>query len=165
MTDMQTHNDPFAPPAPVLEPLPHEPHKPFGPDDAIDQRAAQLDQREALITARENRMADILKKNALEAHPLDDAFIDSQIVDQYSVTGTDAFDGHPNITPQAARALACMTLCVYVLRNGFVVTGEGFSDSPEAYDHNKGMTSAREDAKRKIWMLERYAQRNKLQGL
>lgn len=152
-------------PEPFINPLPRDPRHGEPEVDPIAERSARLDEREATIQARERRLDDILKNNELNAVKLDDAYIDHQIVAEYNVTGTDAFEGHPNITPEAARAFATMTLCVFVLRNGAVVTGEAIADSPEVYDHNKGMELAREDAKRKIWFLERYVQRNKLMGL
>lgn len=156
---------PFEQPEPFIDPLPRDPRRVEPEVDPIAERNAQLDAREATIQARERRMDEILKNNELGAAKLDDAYIDHQIVAEYNVTGTDAFDGHPNITPEAERAFASLTLCVFVLRSGAIVTGEAIADSPEVYDHNKGMAEAREDAKRKIWMLERYAQRNKLMGL
>jgi hypothetical protein len=160
-------NDPLRPDGaqPVaLEPI-REPVAPATPETALESRQAELDRREALIQARERRMDDILKNNALEAHKVDDSFVDSQIVGEYAVVGTDAFEGHQNITPEAARALSCLTICVYLLRNGAIVTGEAIADHPDVYDHTKGMELAREDAKRKIWRLETYVQRNKLMGL
>lgn len=156
---------PFEPETPFIDPLPRDPRHVEPEVDPIAERSARLDEREATIQARERRLDDILKNNELGAAHLDDAYIDHQIVAEYNVTGTDAFEGHPNITPEAERAFASMTLCVFVLRNGAVVTGEAIADSPEVYDHNKGMELAREDAKRKIWFLERYVQRNKLMGL
>jgi hypothetical protein len=71
----------------------------------------------------------------------------------------------PNITPDGRRALESLTIGVFVLRNGFVVTGEGLAESPGNYDATKGADAARADAMRKIWMIERYAQCNKLSGL
>jgi hypothetical protein len=150
---------------PRLDPLPHDPRNVDRPTDPVAERTARLDEREAVIQARENRLNEILKNNELGAARLDDAYIDSQIIAEYSVVGTDAYDNHPNITPEAKRALSCLTLGVFVLRNGAVVTGESLADSPEVYDHSKGIEGAKSDAKRKIWYLESYVQRNKLMGL
>lgn len=56
-----------------------------------------------------------------------------------------------DITP-----LSCLTLCVLMLKNGFMVTGESACASPENFDAAIGRKLARENAVRKIWQLEGY---------
>ncbi len=55
-----------------------------------------------------------------------------------------------------------LTICVLSLQNGFTVTGESACASPEDYNKAIGERIAREDAYRKIRMLEGYALRERL---
>ena len=55
-----------------------------------------------------------------------------------------------------------MTLCVLVLKNGYVVTGESACASPSNYDEAIGHKIARDNARNKIWALEGYVLRSKL---
>jgi hypothetical protein len=59
-------------------------------------------------------------------------------------------------------ALSLLTFCVLVLKNGFTVTGESACASPENFDAEIGRKIARENAKKKIWVLEGYLLRQKL---
>lgn len=58
-----------------------------------------------------------------------------------------------------------MTVCLLILKNGFNVTGESASASPENFDAQIGRGIARRNARDKIWSLEGYALRNKLAGV
>ncbi len=55
-----------------------------------------------------------------------------------------------------------LTICALTLRNGYIVTGESASASPENFNHEIGRKIARENARNKIWALEGYLLRNKL---
>lgn len=55
-----------------------------------------------------------------------------------------------------------LTICVIVLRNGFIVTGESACASPENYQKDIGERIAFENAKQKIWPLMGYALRDHL---
>ena|ERR1700730_8373630 len=55
-----------------------------------------------------------------------------------------------------------LTVCVLTLRNGFTVTGESASASPENFDKEVGQRIARDNARNKIWQLEGYLLREKL---
>ncbi len=55
-----------------------------------------------------------------------------------------------------------LTVCALTLRNGFIVTGESASASPENFDQAIGRKIARENARNKIWQLEGYLLREKL---
>lgn len=59
-------------------------------------------------------------------------------------------------------ALALLTFCVLVLRNGFTVTGESACASPENFDAEIGRKIARENAKQKLWPLLGYELKSKL---
>jgi hypothetical protein len=58
-----------------------------------------------------------------------------------------------------------LTVCVLKLRNGFVVTGESAAASPENFDADVGRRIARDNARKKVWMLEGYLLRQRLHEL
>ena len=88
---------------------------------------------------------EIQSKN-LNAPRLNPAMIDSAILsEQYHV-----FAG------------TSLTVCAMTLRNGYIVTGESASASPENFDEAIGRKIARENARNKIWALEGYLLREKL---
>lgn len=55
-----------------------------------------------------------------------------------------------------------LTVCCLKLRNGFTVTGESASVSPENFDAELGRKIARSNARDKIWPLEGYLLRERL---
>lgn len=55
-----------------------------------------------------------------------------------------------------------LTVCCLTLRNGFNVTGESAAVSPENFDLGIGRTLAREQARNKIWALEGYLLKERL---
>ncbi len=55
-----------------------------------------------------------------------------------------------------------VTVAILILKNGFTVTGESACASPENFDEELGRKIAREQARNKIWALEGYALREKL---
>lgn len=55
-----------------------------------------------------------------------------------------------------------LTVCALTLQNGYVVTGESASASPENFDEEIGKKIARENARSKIWQLEGYLLRQRL---
>ena len=61
-----------------------------------------------------------------------------------------------------ALALALLTFCVLVLKNGFTVTGESACASPENFDAEIGRKIARANAVNKVWPLMGYALKEKL---
>ncbi len=57
-----------------------------------------------------------------------------------------------------------LTVCCLHLENGFTVTGESACASPENFDAEIGRKIARDNAKEKIWALEGYLLRSRLQA-
>lgn len=55
-----------------------------------------------------------------------------------------------------------LTIRALTLRNGFIVTGESASASPENFDEAIGRRIARDNARAKIWALEGYLLREQL---
>lgn len=66
------------------------------------------------------------------------------------------------ITEKSAKALPCLTFCILVLNNGFTVTGESASASPENFDPEIGRKIAYQNAREKIWQLEGYLLKERL---
>lgn len=54
------------------------------------------------------------------------------------------------------------TSCLLTLKNGFTVHGESACASPENFDKELGAKIARDNAVNKIWMLEGYLLKEKL---
>ncbi len=54
------------------------------------------------------------------------------------------------------------TSCLLTLKNGFTVHGESACASPENFNFQLGRKIARDNAVNKIWMLEGYLLRDKL---
>jgi hypothetical protein len=55
-----------------------------------------------------------------------------------------------------------LTVCCLVLTNGFTVTGESACASPDNFDKEIGQKIAFEQARNKIWMLEGYLLKDRL---
>lgn len=64
--------------------------------------------------------------------------------------------------PGSQMALGLLTFCVIVLQNGFTVTGESASASPENFDEEIGRKIAYDNARAKIWPLMGYHLKQKL---
>lgn len=77
--------------------------------------------------------------------------VDDAIVREYCFTADAATKEFPQVP-----ALANLTICVLVLKNGFAVTGESACISPENFDLELGKKIARQKAKDKIYALEAY---------
>lgn len=84
--------------------------------------------------------------------------MEDKITAEYSFTLDRALgEGVP--IPECAKLL---TICVLVMKNGFMVTGESAPASPANFNPELGRKFARENAIRKLWGLEGYALREKL---
>ena len=57
---------------------------------------------------------------------------------------------------------SCLTVCCLTLQNGFTVTGASACASPENFNVEVGEKIARADARDKIWMLEGYLLKERL---
>jgi len=78
----------------------------------------------------------------------------------------------PRLTPDAINATikgteyhvfnSVLTVCCLTLKNGFTVTGESACASPENFDADLGQKIAFSNATDKIWMLEGYLLKEKL---
>lgn len=63
---------------------------------------------------------------------------------------------------ETERSLKTLSLCVCVMRNGFIVIGKSAPASPDNFDADLGRQLAYEDAIRQLWPLMGYALRDRL---
>jgi hypothetical protein len=109
-----------------------------------------------------------IQEKGKTARRITPAHIDKQIVHElyFNVGDVAAMFSQEFATlgplPDTAKSLEVMTICVLVLRNGFVVTGESACASPENYDEGIGRKIARDNARGKIWALEGYKLRSEM---
>lgn len=93
--------------------------------------------------------------------------IDSVIVGEHYFTAIDGITGaslgQSWALPDAEfDSLKCLTFCVLTLKNSFTVTGESACASPENFDPEIGRKIARQNAISKIWPLEGYLLKQRL---
>jgi hypothetical protein len=83
--------------------------------------------------------------------------IRENITGEYYFTAQDGVRDTGHIDPEHQKALGLLTLCVLVLKNGFVVTGESSCVNPENFDAGTGKRLAYHHALEKVWPLMGYA--------
>ncbi|WP_042890537.1 Gp49 family protein [Acinetobacter junii] len=122
-----------------------------------------LVQEEEPKTVEQQIEQEIQSKN-LNAPRLTPADIDDTIVDEYYFTAAQGVGNNCNGYDAMGfhSVLGTLTFCVLVLKNGFTVTGESACASPENFDPEIGKKVARENARNKVWMLEGYLLKEKL---
>lgn len=89
--------------------------------------------------------------------------IEAAIATRYTFTAGQAVAallGPASVVPP----LALLTVCILVMRNGFVVIGKSAPASPENFNRELGDKFAYEDAVRQLWPLMGYALRDRLGG-
>lgn len=104
-----------------------------------------------------------IQDKGLNAPRLTPQLIDEQIHSEHYIQhiGQELKEmNEPNLL--SASALACLTICILVLKNGFTVVGKSACASPANFDAGLGRKIAREDARNQIWALEGYHLRHKL---
>jgi len=97
----------------------------------------------------ENTTEQMIQEKGLNAPRLTPKLIDETIIDDYY-----------HIVPNST-----LTICVLTLKNGFMVTGESAAVSKENFDKEVGRKVARENARDKIWALEGYLLKTKLNNI
>lgn len=90
---------------------------------------------------------------------LDD--IVANIAAEYYVTADQAVSRADNPVP-IHEALPYLTICIMVMRNGFVVVGKSAPASPENFSAPYGQKLAHDDAIRQLWPLMGFALRDRL---
>jgi hypothetical protein len=107
--------------------------------------------------------SEILAKG-LTAPRVTPTAIEAEITSEHYFTAEDGAKAtaiHPHRVPGA---LAVLTFCVLVMRNGFTATGESACASPDNFDAAIGRKIARQNAVDKIWPLLGYELRSKLRA-
>ena len=99
-----------------------------------------MNHRDSAVPQDETRIEERLKARGLNAPRLTPDSISEQIISA-------AFHVFPGTT---------LTVCCLTLRNGFNVTGESASASPENFNADIGQEIAFRNARDKIWALEGY---------
>lgn len=89
------------------------------------------------------------------------ADIEAQIATEYRFTAAEAVHGL-NPPPPIVDPLKTMTICILVMKNGFVVIGKSAPASPANFDKDLGYKFARDDAIRQLWPLMGFALRQHL---
>jgi hypothetical protein len=99
-----------------------------------------------IMTMNEQTIENEIQSKGLIAPRLTPDHIDGSIAsEQYHV-----FEG------------TTLTVCCLTLKNGFTVTGESAAASAENFDVEIGRKIARQNAREKIWMLEGYLLKQRL---
>lgn len=110
------------------------------------------------MTTDEAEIEEEIVSKGKTAPRLTPQHIDEQIVSVVSGRASVLFKD----VPADHNALACLTLCVVTLKNGFTLVGKSACASPENYDEAIGHRIAYDDARKQIWALEGYLLRSKL---
>ena len=106
-----------------------------------------------------------IQAKGLTAPRVTPADIEANITSEFYFTAADGAEGASGHRPNSVRAgtaLALLTFCVLVLRNGFTVTGESACASPENFDAELGRKIARANAVNKMWPLMGYSLKERL---
>jgi hypothetical protein len=114
----------------------------------------------------DEQIEDEIVRKGKTAPRITPADIEATIIDELYFTAYDASIGQ-DVSPQerpfvAMQAHGLLTFCVLTLRNGFTVTGESACASPENFDAEIGRKIARQNAVQKIWPLEGYLLKHRL---
>jgi len=106
-----------------------------------------------------------IQAKGLTAPRVTPADIEANIASEHYFTGEQSVHAAyetPDGAVPSVPALALLTFCVLVLRNGFTVTGESACASPENFDAEVGRKIARANAVNKVWPLMGYALKERL---
>jgi hypothetical protein len=106
-----------------------------------------------------------IQRKGLTAARVTPADIEANIVSEHYFTAEDGVDGAAmkcDRVVELPAALKLLTICVLVLRNGYVVHGVSACASPENFNAELGQRIARENAVREMWPLMGYALKQQL---
>jgi hypothetical protein len=89
------------------------------------------------------------------------ASMEGKIRNRYDLIASQAVNavGHP---VPSDKELDILSICILVMKNGFVLIGKSAPASPENFNAELGKKFAYEDAIRQLWPHEGYALREKL---
>ena len=134
--------------------------------DRIPNGAVVILVQEEPKTVEQQIEQEIQSKN-LNAPRLTPDHINSVIQSVHFFTAGDGAYGYQTRdetvdTATYPEALNLLTFCVITLKNGFTVTGESACASPENFNAEIGKKIAYDNAREKIWLLEGYLLKEKL---
>ena len=101
--------------------------------------------------------SDATIERELQDKGLTAARVEANIASEHYFTAAQGAFGGGARADEIPGALALLTICVLVLRNGFTVMGESACVSPENFDADVGRRVARRNARDKVWPLMGYA--------
>jgi len=114
----------------------------------------------------EREVENELQAKGLNAPRLTPELIDAQILAVRYIIGNqvpvDFSQDNSGGGQVSENGLACLTVCILVLRNGFTVVGKSACASPENFNAELGRKIAYKDARDQIWMLEGYVLKTRL---
>lgn len=84
--------------------------------------------------------------------------IEAAVAVRYDVNGLDAVGS----VAYGGEALALLSICILVMKNGFTVIGKSAPASAENFNADLGRKFAYEDAIRQLWPLMGFSLRDKL---
>ena len=84
-------------------------------------------------------------------------YMKSQIAGEYYTTADQAFSDAPILN-----GMDVYTICMIVMKNGFMIVGKSAPADPENFDRALGQKFAYEDAIRQLWPLEAFALRERM---
>lgn len=138
-------------------------------DYQVQQAAKEAGQTAvASVTSAEIESAIVTK--GLTAPRITIEAIEASVVGEYYLTGDEiaqASKAHVKpwpVEPQHQANLGTLTICILLLRNGFMVVGKSAVASPVNFDAKLGREIARKDAVSQIWAPMGFELRSKLQG-
>lgn len=112
------------------------------------------------VTGQDETIDEAHERLGHTAPRVSPADMQANIEAEYFVTGDEAMQAFP-LHP----SLKLLTICVLILRNGFVVIGHSAPASQENFNAELGRKFAHENALRQVWPLMGYALREKLAAL
>ena len=91
------------------------------------------------------------------------ADIEAAIADRFDLNGAGILAMRPYPVSDAAKtSMPTFSVCILVMKNGFIVVGKSAPASPENYNAELGTRFAYEDAVRQLWPLMGFALRETL---
>ena len=111
----------------------------------------------------EQQIEEEIQDKGLTAPRLTPDYIDSKIKHVEYILPRDVCKRDNGVEVfDAPLPLQTLTFCIITLENGFTVTGESACASPENFDAEIGKKIAYDNAREKIWLLEGYLLKEKL---
>lgn len=136
------------------------------PDQTVSNLLQDLQSPSTLLPLSDEAKLELeLQEKGKVAPRLTPADIESQILSEHYMQGSDIVKSDEMVHSDSLESLGRMTICILVLRCGFSVIGESSCVSTANFDAEIGKRIARQNALDKVWLLEGYALRKHLHNL